>query len=157
MTLRCLASAVRPSVSRSTTPDLKARSLSRSIDGVPNETPCEPGTAASATTRAAWSSAFDGMQPTLRQTPPSFVRLDQDHGRAEVRGAERGGVAAGAGAEDEKVAGDVGAGRRRTAPRGEEATRRSGCKSPLAGARVPLLAGITTTGTARAARSAERP
>ena len=72
VTLRCLASAVSPEVSRSTTDDLKPRSLSTSIEGVPNDTPCEARNSASAITRAVWSRAFDGMQPTFKQTPPSF-------------------------------------------------------------------------------------
>ena len=49
------------------------------------------------------------MQPTLRQTPPSVrPAVDQHHLLAEVGGAECGGVAAGAGAEDEQVGLEVG-------------------------------------------------
>ena len=33
--------------------------------------PCAADSSASLSTRAMCSSAFDGMQPTLRQTPPS--------------------------------------------------------------------------------------
>ena len=54
-------------------------------------------------TLAACSSALDGMQPTLRQTPPSGPRVDQHHALAEVGSPERGGVAAGPGAEHEQL------------------------------------------------------
>ena len=44
---------------------------------------------------AACSSALDGMQPTLRQTPPSVaMALDQHDLLAQVGGAKRGGIAA---------------------------------------------------------------
>jgi hypothetical protein len=62
-TLRCFAMPARPFTICATTLSLCARSLSTSIFGVP----CF----ASVSTSAACSSAFDGMQPTLRQTPPS--------------------------------------------------------------------------------------
>jgi hypothetical protein len=71
VTLRCRASVVRPPVSRRTTPSFQPRSLAASIFGAPKTTPCADIPAASSITRAACSSAFDGMQPTFRQTPPS--------------------------------------------------------------------------------------
>ena len=69
-TLRCLASPVSPPVSLSTTESFQPRSLSTSISGLPNVIPCSADSSTSAITRAMCSSAFDGMQPTLRQTPP---------------------------------------------------------------------------------------
>ena len=46
----------------------------------------------------AWSIALDGMQPTLRQVPPSVSRLFGAGGlEAELRGADRGDIAAGTG------------------------------------------------------------
>ena len=55
---------------------------------------------------AAWISALEGMQPTLRQTPPRLLRLD-DHGvDAELSGADRADIAAGPGADDQQLAGD---------------------------------------------------
>ena len=53
---------------------LKPRNFSRSIAGLPNAMPWAPMASASSITFAACSSAFDGMQPTFRQTPP---RTDQ--------------------------------------------------------------------------------
>ena len=67
-----------------------------------------PASSLSSITAAMCSSAFDGMQPTLRHTPPSAgVALDQHRLHAEVRGAERGAVAARAGAEHQHLALDV--------------------------------------------------
>ena len=71
-TLRCLASPSRPFVSLSTTDCFHERSAPRSIDGLPNEIPWAAISSVSAITRAACSSAFEGMQPTFRHTPPSF-------------------------------------------------------------------------------------
>ena len=83
----------------------------------------------SSITLAACSSALDGMQPTLRQTPPRRrPALDQHHLLAEVGGAERGGVAAGTGAEHQHLGvvvalrGDGRLGRRRA--RGRAVLRR---------------------------------
>ena len=73
-TFRCLARPFSPPVSRSTTPSFHVRSSSRSISGAPNFTPCPLISLVSAMTLAACSSAFDGMQPTLRQTPPRVSR-----------------------------------------------------------------------------------
>ena len=67
-----------------------------------------PSPRASAITRAACSSALDGMQPTFRQTPPSaLVALDQRRLQPEVGGAEGGGVAARARAEDHHLGVDA--------------------------------------------------
>jgi hypothetical protein len=73
-TLRCLASPVRPPVSLPTTPSFQVRSASRSMFGEENEIPWAAISLVSAMTLAACSSALDGMQPTLRQTPPSGPR-----------------------------------------------------------------------------------
>ena len=69
-TLRCLASPASPRVSRATTVSFQPASLAGSIEGGPNSTPCAAISAAPSMTAAAWSSAFEGMHPTLRQTPP---------------------------------------------------------------------------------------
>ena len=74
LTLRCLARPVRPPVSFLTTPSFQPRIAAGSNVGAPKLTPCEPIALASSTTLATCSSAFDGMQPTLRQTPPSVGR-----------------------------------------------------------------------------------
>ena len=67
-------------------------------------TPCAPIDRASSMTLAACSRALDGMQPTLRQTPPEDrPALDQRHREAEVRGAEGGRVAARTRAEHEQL------------------------------------------------------
>ena len=70
-TLRCLASDSRPPVRRPTTLSFHARTLSMSIVGASKLMPASPSSAASVRTLATCSSAFDGMQPTFRQTPPS--------------------------------------------------------------------------------------
>ena len=70
-TLRCLAMPARPLVNWPTTLScLKPRSLSRSIFGLPKLMPMSSECDASSINAAACSSALDGMQPTLRQTPP---------------------------------------------------------------------------------------
>ena len=58
------------------------------------------------------SSALDGMQPTLRQTPPQYFSSTTADVLAELGGADGGDVAAGAGTEDE----DVEVGRSLTGP-----------------------------------------
>ena len=73
-TLRCLARPVSPPVSRVTTPSFQPRSASRSIVGEANDSPAWVISLVSAMTLAACSSALDGMQPTLRHTPPSGPR-----------------------------------------------------------------------------------
>ena len=60
-----------PPVSLSTTDCFQPSSASRSTFGLPKLIPCSAISSASATTRAACSSALEGMQPTFRQTPPS--------------------------------------------------------------------------------------
>jgi hypothetical protein len=52
---------------------LKARTPSISISGSPKRTPWAAASSPSAITRATCSSALEGMQPTLRQTPPSVA------------------------------------------------------------------------------------
>ena len=101
-----------------TTLSFQPRRPSTSTFGLANFTPKWPISSASEMTLAACSSAFDGMQPTLRQTPPSVGSLlDQHHLLAEVGGAEGGGVAAGAGAEHDDLAVHVAArGARPSAP-----------------------------------------
>ena len=73
VTLRILAICARPPVSLPTTLFLCATSLPRSMRGAPKSTPTAPKCATSSSTAATCSSAFDGMQPTLRQTPPSVA------------------------------------------------------------------------------------
>ena len=70
-TLRALAIPPSPLVSLFTTPSLNARSLSRSMGGAAYEMPWPPSALTSSITDAVCRSALDGMQPTLRQTPPS--------------------------------------------------------------------------------------
>ena len=73
-TSRCLAIPARPPVSRPTAPSLNARTPSRSISGAPKRMPWVAASSLSAITRATCSSAFtEGMQPTLRHTPPSLA------------------------------------------------------------------------------------
>ncbi|GJE59992.1 hypothetical protein MPOCJGCO_2101 [Methylobacterium trifolii] len=74
VTLRCLASPTRPPVRRLTTPSFQSRSLSMSICGAVKLMPWEAMAWVSSMTFAACSRAFDGMQPTLRQTPPSVAQ-----------------------------------------------------------------------------------
>ena len=49
------------------------------------------------------SSALEGMQPTLRQTPPQYFSSTTADRLAELRRADRGDVPAGAGAEDQDI------------------------------------------------------
>ena len=49
------------------------------------------------------SSALEGMQPTLRQTPPQYLLLDDGDALAELGGADGGDVPTGAGTEDDDV------------------------------------------------------
>ena len=59
---------------------------------------------ASSNSSDAWSSALDGMQPTLRQVPPKRLAAFGAGGlEPELRGADRGDVAAGAGADHQDV------------------------------------------------------
>ena len=72
-TLRALAMPARPPVSFLITPSLKPRSSSMSICGAAYLMPWPPNAFTSSITDAVCSSAFDGMQPTLRHTPPSVA------------------------------------------------------------------------------------
>jgi hypothetical protein len=74
VTLRCFAKPARPPVSRDTTPSFQPRSASSSIVGAANDNPAWLISLVSAITFAACSNAFDGIQPTLRHTPPSGPR-----------------------------------------------------------------------------------
>ena len=72
--------------------------------GSPKRMPKASASSRLASTRAACSSAFEGMQPTFRHTPPRReCALDQRHAQAEVGGAEGGGVPAGATAEHDQA------------------------------------------------------
>ncbi len=71
LTLRCFASIVRPAVSLPTIRFFHCLSAAASISGAWNLMPWTDIDSASSITRAACSRAFDGMQPTLRHTPPS--------------------------------------------------------------------------------------
>ena len=103
-TLRCLASPVSPPVSLVTTPSFQPRSTSRSIVGAAKDSPAWLISLVSAITFAACSSALDGMQPTLRHTPPSGPRrVDHHDVLAQVRRPERRGVATGPGAEHQHL------------------------------------------------------
>ena len=161
VTLRIFAIAASPPVSLPTTLSLCARSLRADRpSAAPKLTPIASKCATSSITAATCSSAFDGMQPTLRQTPPSVaIALDQHGLEAEVGGAERGGVAARAGAEDEQVALEVGAAgagadRRARLAGARRRRRRSGCRAPARGAgagagRLRAAAAAAGAGAAR--------
>ncbi len=73
VTLRIFAICARPPVSLPTTLFLCATSLAASTLGAPKSTPTAPKCATSSITAATCSIAFDGMQPTFRQTPPSVL------------------------------------------------------------------------------------
>ena len=73
-TLRCLARPARPPVSRVTTPSFQPRRASRSMVGAVKVSPAWLISLVSAMTLAACSRALEGMQPTLRQTPPRGPR-----------------------------------------------------------------------------------
>src|SRR5205085_1419100 len=72
-TLRILAIEATPPLSLATTLSFQARSFSNSSFGSPKEMPWEESAFASSITAATWSRALEGMQPTLRQTPPSAL------------------------------------------------------------------------------------
>ena len=55
--------------------DFQSRSFSKSISGVLNITPWVVVSSASVITFAVCSNALEGIQPTLRQTPPMVVYL----------------------------------------------------------------------------------
>ena len=54
-------------------------------------------------TSAAWSSALVGMQPDVEAGAAQVALLDEADGETELGGAERTGVAAGSGPENEYV------------------------------------------------------
>ena len=127
--------------------------------------PCAPAVSASAMTLATCSSALDGMQPTLRQTPPSArVALDHHDVEAEVGSAERGRVAARAGAQDQRRRMDVAVlhrtDRRRRAARGgrlDGAARPATPRPPRARRRRRSPSARRPRPPARPARCPRRP
>jgi hypothetical protein len=70
-TLRCLASPSQAAGQPIDDDSFQASSAPRSIFGLHRSDPVLAISSASAITRAACSSALEGMQPTFRQTPPS--------------------------------------------------------------------------------------
>jgi len=70
-TPRCLASPERPRESVLTTASLRARIAGRSRRGSPKWMPASRSSLAESITSAMCRSVFEGMQPTLRHTPPS--------------------------------------------------------------------------------------
>ena len=71
VTLRPFAIEPRPLVSLLMTDSFQPRSLSMSTLALPKLMPLCSISSASVMTLAACSNALDGMQPTLRQTPPN--------------------------------------------------------------------------------------
>ena len=109
-------------------------------------TPRSDMSAASSITLAACSSALEGMQPTLRQTPPSVGQRSTSTTLAEIGGAEGGGVAARPGAEHQHVAFEVdlrraaGAARRRRLVDRRQLARRRPRRPPQLGRQQRALA-----------------
>ena len=62
-----------PVVSRSTIPSFHSTIFSRSTESLPTFTPIAPAPWIELTSFEAWIRAFDGMHPTLRQTPPRYA------------------------------------------------------------------------------------
>ena len=73
-TPRALASAASPWARRSMDRWVQARSFAASTRGGPNVTPASAAAAASWISAAMPRSAFEGMQPTWRHSPPSAPR-----------------------------------------------------------------------------------
>ena len=95
-----------PAVSLSTTPCLKARSLSTSTFGSPNVTPQLPACFASSMTFATCSSAFEGMQPAIETDAAGVLLLvDERDLHAEVRRVEGRRISARARAEHRYLSG----------------------------------------------------
>ena len=91
----------------STPSSLNFISAARSSFGVPTPMPILAKLCpASSNISEACSSAFDGMQPTLRQVPPWVARFSTTATfMAELRRADRADIAAGAGADDDEIVG----------------------------------------------------
>ena len=89
-----------------TTAAFHSFAVGRSSFGAPTSTPnLAKLSSASFSANAVCTHAFVGMQPTRRQVPPSSGSCSmQTAVRAELRGADRGGVAARAASEDGDVA-----------------------------------------------------
>ena len=73
VTPRWVLSCPKPPVKRPTTPSFQARRRSRSIDGSPKRIPHASASLASVNTLATCNSAFDGMHPRYKQTPPGLA------------------------------------------------------------------------------------
>ena len=102
------SSPATPLVSRPTMPSFQAIVRARSSRGLRGRDAERvlaraPSARRFANSSAAWISAFDGMQPTLRQVPPGFVRLDDHRVEAELAGADRADIAAGTGADHQQL------------------------------------------------------
>ena len=103
-TLRCLARPTRPPVSCATTDSFHPRSPSRSISGSPKRDAVRRGLLGLA--RSPWRCAaapWTGCSRRSGRPRRARVALDEHDLQAEVGGAERGGVAARAGAEHDHV------------------------------------------------------
>ena len=70
VTLRCFANAFRPPVNLLTMLFFQSSTLRISTSGSAKVTPCAPMSAASLIICAVCNNAFEGIQPTLSQTPP---------------------------------------------------------------------------------------
>ena len=104
VTLRCFASMASPPVSLPTTLFFQPRSASRSISGWPNFTP-QPAidSASSMTLRGVQQRLGRNAAHVQAHAAKHGPALDQRDVEPEIRCAEGGGVAAGAGAEHEHV------------------------------------------------------
>jgi hypothetical protein len=69
-----LSSVRTPVVSLVTTPPFQVCSLAMSIDGLPTVMPSSSAWPIFSKVLAAWMTAFDGMHPTFRHTPPMYSR-----------------------------------------------------------------------------------
>jgi hypothetical protein len=69
-----LSSVRTPVVSLVTTPPFHACSLPMSIVGLPTAMPSSSAWPIFSKVLAAWITAFDGMHPTFRHTPPMYSR-----------------------------------------------------------------------------------
>ena len=79
----------------------------RSSFGAPVITPKPASScAASANFSDAWSSAFEGMQPILRQVPPCVLRFSTTRDlEAKLRRPDRADIAAGTGSDNDEIIG----------------------------------------------------
>ena len=125
---------------------------------------------ASSMTLAACSSALEGMQPTFRHTPPSSSQRSTSVTLSpEVRGAERRGIAARAGAEHQQLRAASGlrapqlggpcrgAGMRTVSPARSAAGAGERVRARGAPAAAPRLPGLAAAGGCGARRCARSP